>query len=523
MAQTLEVRVYAVVGCCLAVACSQAPAETTAGAEGGGGAGASAGGGGGSAQAPLPPPCPAVAERLSKATLEPHLAELLDIAKRHGGNRAHGTQGYDASVRYVVDVLAAAGLTARVESHDVPEFRLAGPGVLEVTRPLHRSFRAAGKGAAGEYVTLAGSPSGDVTAELAAVAIELGRGNTSESGCAFGHFDDGAGKSLVAGKIALLQRGGCRFVDKLRNASAAGAVGALVFNQGDSVERLGLVAGGLDTSHPDTSVVIPAAFMTTAAALELLRLLDAGPVEVHLGADTAWHRERVDDVILDVPGARDDEVFMLGAHLDSVPEGPGINDNASGSVALLAIARELGGCSGARRLRFAWWGAEELGLLGSSAYLRALSDANTARVRGYVNLDMIAAPNHAYSLADGDGSKTGKRGPASSGELEAFFRQDFAAQKIPLLEGPFIQRSDDKPFYDAGIGVAMLSAGFDEIKTGPEVALFGGTAGARHDPCYHRPCDDLGNINFTALETITRSVARAVHHFAIEGRGLARR
>jgi hypothetical protein len=511
----------AIVACLLAAcspgACSQA-ADTSS--DGGGGSGGAVDAGVVEVPPPpLPPRCADIAARIERATLEPHLARLAAIAKEHGGNRAHGTRGYDASVRYVVEALGEVGLEAEVRGMDVPDFHLFGPGVLEVTRPARRAFRAPARGVTADYMTMSGSPSGEVTAEVAAVGVELGPGNDSQSGCTAKDFDDGSGKSRVAGRIALLQRGGCRFVDKVRNASAAGAVAVIVFNQGDSADRVDLFAGGLDTTHPDHGIVIPAFLLTTRAAVGLLALLDGGPVEMHVGADTGWRAERVHNVILDIPGAGD-EVFMLGAHLDSVPEGPGINDNGSGSASLLAIARELRGCSGARSLRFAWWGAEELGLVGSSAYMRALPDDATARIRAYVNLDMVAAPNHAFSVSDGDGSSTGTPGPATSGELEAFFRADFAARKIGLQEAPFIQRSDDKPFYDAGVGVVMLDAGFDQPKTGKQVALFGGTAGAPHDSCYHRACDDLGNVNWQALETIARSVARALHYFGVEGQGL---
>jgi Zn-dependent M28 family amino/carboxypeptidase len=133
---------------------------------------------------------------------------------------------------------------------------------------------------------------------------------------------------------------------------------------------------------------------------------------------------------------------------------------------------------------------------------------------------MIGSINHVYYLADGDGSESGNPGPATSAELEAFFRQDFEEVGEPLLDRPFYGGSDHVGFYLAGIGVADFNAGVGEKKSNAEASLFGGTAGEPYDPCYHQPCDDLSNIDMDVLETITKSVARAVQYFGIEGQGL---
>lgn len=450
-----------------------------------------------------------------------HLENLMQVAKQGDGTRSRSSGGFHGSVAYVEHTLHAAGLSPRRVSFEVPTFEVLGPGELAWVSPEARALAPARhRLQAGDFLPLRGSPPGAVTAEVAPVAVALGLGNTSTSGCSPADFDDGHGHSLVAGRVALLQRGSCPFVEKIRNAEAAGARAALVFNQGDTPLRRGLLEGGLDGRGTAHDVGIPALFITTGAAEAMLARLASTPLLVRVGADTAWRLERVPNVVLDIPGERDGEIFALGAHLDSVDDGPGMNDNASGTAALLEIALTLAACRPARRLRFFFWGAEEEGLLGSRAYVTSLSDTERRALRGYVNLDMLAAPNHAFMLTDGDGSRFGEVGPAGSGELEAFFRADFTAHGHPLVESRYMGRSDDKPFFDAGVGVVMLGAGYDGQKTPEQAALFGGVAGKPFDPCYHRACDDLGNVNAKALLVITASVARAVHHFGVRGEGL---
>lgn len=475
-----------------------------------------------SAGAPPLSPCPALDRGITGETLRRHLDNLTQVAKQYGGDRSRASGGFDASVAYVMHELEAAGLAPRRDAFDVPASSVLGPGALAVTSPTRRAFLPGRRRlTAGEFTPLRGSPPGDVTAEIAAVGVSLGPGNRSASGCTLDAFGDGA-KSRVAGKIALMQRGTCPFAEKVRNAETAGAVAALVFNQGDAPDRRGLLGGGLDGRGVDHGITIPALFVTAGVGEQLLAMLARSPVEVHLAADTAHRVDRVHNVVLDVPGERGGEVLIVGAHLDSVDEGPGMNDNASGVAAVLEIARQLGGCASRRGIRLAFWGAEEEGLLGSTAYVSSLTSEQIAAARGYINLDMLAAPNHAFMLTDGDGSQFAPAAPGTSGELEAFFRDDFATREEPLLEVRYVSRSDDKPFYDAGIGVVMLGAGYDGVKNAKEAALFGGSAGKRYDPCYHRACDDMKNVNLDALTVITHAVARAVHHFGVRGEGLTR-
>jgi Zn-dependent M28 family amino/carboxypeptidase len=505
-----------------AAACSSddtvAPEPTGVGAAGGsGGAGGAGGGIGGEA----PDPCQAFDELVTRDALRGHLEQLEQIATDNDGNRAASTPGWDATIAYVQGELDAAGHTVSTTTFDFPNAKILGPGVFEITAPTARTFVGANfndpeNDPNGEFTPMGGSVPGDVTAELVAVDLAMGPGNTTTSGCQASDFDDGNGGSIATGKIALIQRGDCLFVDKLTNAEAAGAVGVIIFNQGDTTARRGLIAGGLG----EHSLTIPAIFATTAVAEDLNTELGNGAVTVHVVTDTVYETSQTNNLVLEIPGASSD-VIMFGAHLDGVQAGPGINDNGTGSSALLEIAKQLQQCSTlARTVRFAWWGAEELGLLGSEAYVAGLSSAERSQIVGYINMDMLGSSNYAYTVGDSDGSKGGAPGPAGSADLEAFFRQDFSDRMLPLLDEPLHFRSDYAAFDAAGIPFADISTGADGIKTTQQVTMFGGVAGEQNDPCYHLPCDDVDSIDMDAYEVMAKSISRSVQYFGIEGQGL---
>ncbi|MER6417599.1 M28 family metallopeptidase [Streptomyces sp. NPDC001137] len=207
------------------------------------------------------------------------------------------------------------------------------------------------------------------------------------------------------------------------------------------------------------------------------------------------------NLIADWPGGNADQVVMAGSHLDSVSRGPGINDNGSGSAAVLetALAVSRAGYHPAKHLRFAWWGAEELGLVGSSRYVDGLSAANRSKISGYLNFDMIGSPNPGYFVYDDD--------PA----IEKTFKDYFTGLGIatePETEGD--GRSDHAPFKDAGVPVGGLFSGADYVKTAAQAANWGGTSGKAFDACYHRSCDTTTNIDDTALDRNSDAIAHAV-------------
>ena len=207
------------------------------------------------------------------------------------------------------------------------------------------------------------------------------------------------------------------------------------------------------------------------------------------------------NLIADWPGGDTDQVIMAGSHLDSVASGAGINDNGSGSAAVLeaALAVSRTQYQPTRHLRFAWWGAEELGMVGSRHYVNNLSTANRAKISGYLNFDMIGSPNPGYFVYDDN--------PA----IEKTFTDYFAGLGVATeIETEGDGRSDHAPFKSAGIPVGGLFTGAGSTKSAAQAAKWGGTAGQAFDRCYHSSCDTTANINDTALNRNSDALAYAV-------------
>jgi aminopeptidase S len=207
------------------------------------------------------------------------------------------------------------------------------------------------------------------------------------------------------------------------------------------------------------------------------------------------------NLIADWPGGDTTRVVMAGSHLDSVTAGPGINDNGSGSAAVLetALAVSRAGLQPTRHLRFAWWGAEELGLVGSRYYVNNLSSANRSRISAYLNFDMIGSPNPGYFVYDDDPT------------IEQTFKTYFSGLGVPTeIETEGDGRSDHAPFKNVGIPVGGLFSGADYVKTSAQAAKWGGTAGQPFDRCYHSSCDTITNLNDTALNRNADALAYAV-------------
>lgn len=207
------------------------------------------------------------------------------------------------------------------------------------------------------------------------------------------------------------------------------------------------------------------------------------------------------NLIADWPGGDPNQIVMAGSHLDSVTAGAGINDNGSGSAAILetALAVSRAQLQPAKHLRFAWWGAEELGLVGSRYYVTNLPAADRAKITGYLNFDMIGSPNPGYFVYDDD--------PA----IEQTFKDYYAGLGVPTeIETEGDGRSDHAPFKNVGVPVGGLFSGADYIKTAAQAQKWGGTSGQAFDRCYHSSCDTTANINDTALDRNSDAVAYAI-------------
>jgi hypothetical protein len=345
----------------------------------------------------------------------------------------------------------------------------------------------------------------DITAPVWAVDLVLPPGplpNTSTSGC---EAADYAG--VPAGAIIIVQRGTCTFAQKFTLADASPA-GAMVFiNEGQPGRTVPLWFNfdGLD---------IP----TFAATVETATALANGVTQGDTGLTARFKIEwrpgtyPTRNVIAETPTGDPDNVIVVGAHLDSVGVGPGINDNGSGSSVILEIAEQMTKVRPWNKVRFIWFGAEESGLLGSEAYVASLPEAERSRIAAMLNFDMVGSSNFVRFVYDGDLSdSTPPPGgaPEGSAQIERLFLDYFAAQGLQTLPTAFDGRSDYGPFIEAGIPAGGLFTGAEGIKTAEQAAIFGGTAGQQYDPCYHLSCDTVDNLSLTALDQMSDAAAHA--------------
>jgi len=369
-----------------------------------------------------------------------HLRKLQEIADRRGGNRVSGSLGHRDSVKYVTNRLINAGYSVQVQQFPFVIFRENAPPGLVRTAPGNRVYETER-----DFTTMEFSGSGDVTGQLAlARRIVLPPGDepsTSDSGCRPEDFDN------VAGKIVLIQRGTCTFEEKANFAAAAGAVGVVIFNEGRP-GRTEVLGGTLGNPVP-----IPVVGTTFALGNDLYeRVRSRVRVELILTIDSANERITSTNVIAKRAGEVDNRVLIAGGHLDSVEEGPGIQDNGTGTAALLTIAEEFAKMNVRPRnsIRFAFWGGEEQGLKGSTHYVTKLSERELSRIALNLNFDMIGSPNYVRFVYDGNGT-IGPAGPPGSDVIEDVFVEYFDSLGLASEPTEFDGRSDYQAFINAGI------------------------------------------------------------------------
>ena len=418
---------------------------------------------------------------LDSATLDGargHQAELQAIADANNGIRTSGTPGYDASVEYAAGVFEDAGYDVTVQPFTYQTFITLAPTVLERVSPIP-----------GPIVTniMSYSGSGDVTAGVSTVSAITGCEATDFAG-------------FPAGDIALISRGACTFALKATNAFNAGAAGVVIYNNSP-----GVLNGTLSSTF---TLDIPVTSVTLDVGQELAALVPGGLV-LRLKTDTFRGEATTYNVIAETPGGNPDNVVMVGAHLDSVNAGPGIQDNGSGSAAIMEVAQAMRKTKPVNKVRFALWGAEESGLVGSTYYVNQLSQEEQDDIALYLNFDMIGSPNHVFFVYDGDDSDAVGAGPGPDGSahIEQTFESFYAARGESWKGTDFSGRSDYGPFIAVGIPSGGLFTGAEGLKTAEEAAIWGGTAGEQYDPCYHQACDTFDNINLSAYDVNIDAVA----------------
>lgn len=419
-----------------------------------------------------------------------HQAAFQAIADENGGTRVSGTSGYDDSVAYAADVLEAAGYDVTLQPFQFLTFITLAPPVLEQVSPPP----------AGPITNsiLSYSGSGDVTAPVTALPATPA---DATPGCDAADF-----AGFPVGNIALISRGGCTFAIKATNAYNAGASGVVIYNNAPGTLN-GTLGNGFTLDIPVTSV-------TQAVGQELA----ATPsLVLRLKTDTFRGLATANNVVATSRFGDADNVVMVGAHLDSVNAGPGVNDNGSGASAILETAVQMARVRPRNQVRFALWGAEESGLVGALHYVNALSDEDLAKIALYLNFDMIGSPNYVRFVYDGDDSDGVGAGPGPDGSaaIEAVFAKYYDERGLPYEGTDFSGRSDYGPFIAAGIPAGGLFTGAEGIKTPEQAALHGGVAGEQYDPCYHLACDTFDNVNLEVLDQNADAVAYATLRFAM--------
>ncbi len=426
--------------------------------------------------------------------IQDHLNSLQDVADNNDGNRADGTSGYDASADYVIDQLEQAGYSPEKHTYEFERWTENSDSVLSQTAPDQRDFAHED-----DFVTLTYSGAGDVTAQGVPVSPDA-----EDSGCSAEEFSD-----FPEGAVAIMRRGTCDFEEKATNAADAGAEAAVIFNQGgDSEQDSGPINGTL--SNP---MDIPVVGASTEVGEDLAAVGD--DLEVRVAVDSEVGTATSYSVIAESGGAEDSTV-MVGSHLDSVQEGAGINDNGSGVGAILETAIQLSTLEDpANQVRFAFWGTEEEGLVGSTEYVNELSDQERENIAMYLNFDMIGSPNYARFVYDGRGElEESMPPPAGSAEIQQLFEDYFADQDLESEPTELGGTSDYAPFIEAGIPSGGVFSGAGDVKTEEQAERHGGTAGEPFDANYHTADDDIDNINETAVTELSGGIAHAVQTYA---------
>jgi Zn-dependent M28 family amino/carboxypeptidase len=429
-------------------------------------------------------------KRVTADAMMARLKKLQEIADAHGGNRALGTPGYDASVDYVANTLRDKGFDVQT-----PDFKVSLPFADDP------SLTVAGDNVAAKPLQYTkGTPPEGVSGPLVPARVD------DTPGCTASDYDG----LPVAGAVVLVDRGKCPFGAKQTVAAERGAVALIVANNEDGDEMGGTLGEKTDVKIPVISV--------TKATGERLRAAP-GPTTIKLNAGVRAEHTR--NVIAQTKTGSTANVVMVGAHLDSVPAGPGINDNGSGVAAILETAVQLGPSPQVNNaVRFGFFGAEESGLLGSNNYVQSLNEDALKDIALYLNFDMLASPNPGYFTYDGDQStppndnQAAPRVPEGSAGIERTLVAYLKGAGKAAEDTSFDGRSDYEPFTKSGVPAGGLFSGAEENKTAAQADRWGGQADQSFDPNYHKATDTLDKINSTELGINGGGVAYSVGLYA---------
>ncbi|MBN3512446.1 M20/M25/M40 family metallo-hydrolase [Mycolicibacterium septicum] len=421
-----------------------------------------------------------------------HLRKLQEIADSHDGNRAVGSPGYEASVDYVAQLLRDKGFDVQTPEFERMGTMRGGNPALTVSGSKYEVDQAS------MLVTTASDG-------ISAPTLRPGK----PSGCAATDY----GSMNITGAIAVVDASGCSVVVKQNTALDKGAVGLLVVNTGQPVP------GGLFTTGYYRELTVPVGIIDENADAALRRT--SAPVRLTLDGKAEMIKSR--NLTAQTKTGSASDVVLVGAHLDSVGGGPGINDNGSGVAAVLETALQLGSSPNvSNAVRFAFWGAEEMGLDGSKQYVRGLPLDQLDDLALYLNFDMVGSPNAGYFTYDGDQSGQAtdpKPMPEGSAGIERTMAGYLNLAGARPADMPISANTDYHPFLQAGVPIGGTTTGSSQRKTEVQARLWGGRAGVAFDPNYHTARDTIDNVDARALGIMGSAIAFTVGTYArsIEG------
>ncbi|CAF1307727.1 unnamed protein product [Didymodactylos carnosus] len=446
-----------------------------------------------------------------------HLRQLQDIANKANGTRAIGTIGFNNTIDYIHNYLTQnTNLLIQRDYFPVSSFTLnRDPILIAVVNGIQQNYTYRANFTFMQY-----SASASFSSPVRVT-------NIPNLGCSADDWNN-ASPHPARDSVALVKRGDCAFVDKSDLAAQYGVAALLLYNDGASPDRLQPVAASVSQG-----TTFPALFLSFGVGTNLSLSADDNSSNVGVLINIAVKDEppqSIANVCADTPTGDKTKTIVVGSHSDSVPAGSGINDNGSGTSANLAlatnVARLLQTADYKRyqyRIRFCWWGAEEVGLLGSTDHVNKAKNKTEVgeRIEDYLvnlNFDMLGSPNFIFGVYDADTANrntTPAHAIPGSQKLTDLFSEYFKKNSLPWTKTDFSGRSDYGPFLAAGITAGGLFSGGDDIKSQKERDYYdqmlgqgqGGIVEAIHDPCYHKQCDTIQNINPFAYTKMVHAAA----------------
>ncbi|PVI05535.1 aminopeptidase-like protein Y [Periconia macrospinosa] len=440
---------------------------------------------------------PALQDLISADRLEVRAKRLYDIAKlgEHEYNhptRVIGSAGHTGTLSYIYETILELGDYYKIDNQSFPA---VSGNVFESRLVLGNEVS---KSAAPMGLTPPTKNKQPVFGDLVLVDNE---------GCQLSDVPDS-----VKGNIAFIKRGTCPFGTKSEHAGQKGAVAAVVYNYEEDA-----VQGTLGTPSPNHVATFGLSGSEAAPILKKLNKKDRVDSIAYIDAEV--NQILTTNIVAQTTLGDPDNCVMLGAHSDSVAEGPGINDDGSGTISLLEVATQLTKFNVSNCVRFAWWAGEEEGLLGSDYYVATLPEAENRKIRLFMDYDMMASPNFAFQIYNA----TNAANPTGSEELRDLYINWYKENELNYTFIPFDGRSDYDGFIRNGIPGGGIATGAEGIKSKAEEEQFGGKAGDWYDPCYHQLCDDLSNVNYTAWVVNTKLIAHSVATYARSFKGFPER